>query len=375
MTDESQLGVGTEQPAAPSESAQITVDEAVVNSNESTDQSTETVVASEPASVDEQEWIEGSEFGDEQTRIPYNKQLGRKYFMQVEQMGGEAVFNATREITEDLVSGSPDAARLAQKIHSLNPDAYQQLGQVLLDATLEQKFGKGVTFEMVQQALEKPAVPESEPFTDDETEYRRSPEDEAKLKAYDELMGKFPEVESKANKFGEMLEQQQAEKVEKFGQEIITEAMSPLGKLFEDAGLKVLPNDTPEEISAKQEIAEAVYERAYQKVYRDPNNKSIVDETEAGIRSQNSLVAKKHMLKLQARIEREAARQIQIFTGRRAQSRNLQTQNLNNETPTVVPGNSGAAAFAVKQDTTPAFDESRAAQVFDDILARQGVSQ
>lgn len=371
--DETNLGVGTEQPAAPSEPAQITVDEPVVTSDTSTDQSTEAVVASEPVSTEEQEWIEGSEFGDEQTRIQYDKKLGRKYFMQVEQMGGEAVFNATREITEDLVSGAPDAVRLAHKIHSLNPDAYQQLGQVLLDATLEQKFGKGVTFEMVQQALEKPAVPQDEPETyDDPTGL--SPEIEARLKKLDELERKFPDLETKVSKYDEVIEREQSQAVEKFGNEIITEAMSPLGKLFEDAGLKVLPNDTAEEVSAKQEIAETVYERAYQKVYRDPNNKAIVDETETGIRNQNPLVARKHLLKLQARIEREAARQIQIFTGRRAQTRNLQTQNLNNETPQVVPGNSGAAAFATRVDNTPAFDEDRAVQVMNDINARMGVS-
>lgn len=358
-------GVGTEQPAAPSEPAQVESPIDAATSDTSQAENAETVVTSEPVTAEEPEWIEPSEFGSaDDTKIPFDKKAARKLYFQVADMGGEAVFDAVRGIGEDLVSGQPDGVRLAHKIHALNPDAYQQLGQVLLDATLEQKFGKGVTFDMVEQALSKPAVPQEETYED---QPQLPPEVEARLKKLDEL-------ESKVGKYDEAIEREQKQAIAKFGDEIITEAMSPLGKLFEDAGLKVLPNDSPEEIEEKSELASAIYERAYKKVYNDPNNKAIVDETEAGIQARNPLLAKKHMLKLQARVEREAIRQIKIFTGRRASARNLQTQNLNNETPQVVPGNSGAQAFATRPDNTPAFDESRAEQVFQDILARQGVS-
>jgi hypothetical protein len=161
MSEEIQ-GVGTEQPAAPSEPAQITTDASapvVVDSEQSTEQITESVVASEPVAVEETEWIEGSELGDEQTRIAYDKKLGRKYFMQVQQMGGDAVFDATREIATDLVSASADPVRLANKIHALNPEAYQQLGSVLLDVTIKDRFGD-VTLEQIEQALQRPADPQ-----------------------------------------------------------------------------------------------------------------------------------------------------------------------------------------------------------------------
>lgn len=379
MTDDITVGVeGTEQPAAPSTEAQIVVDEtAAVNSEQpQAEQITESVVASEPAAAEEPEYVEGKEFGsDDDTRIPYDKDLGRKYFFQVKEMGGEPVFNATREIAADLVSASTDPVRLANKINDLNPDAYQQLGSVLLASTIKDRFGEDVTFEQIAQALQRPAEaqPEPEP-TDDEYRNRLndlSPEVEARLKRLDELERKFPELETKVGKYDQVIEQQQQDRIIEFGQTIVTEAMSPLGKLYEDAGLKILPDDSPEEIEAKTEIAQTVYERTYQKVYNDPNNKAIVDETQTGIENQNGLIARKHMLKLQARIEKEAARQIQIFTGKRAQARNLQTEPLTKETPKTVPGNSGAAAFAHTNDTTPAFDPDRATQVFQDIAARQ----
>lgn len=373
MADENQ-GVGTEQPAAPSEPAQITTDasaDVVVNSEQPADKVAETVVASEPAPTEETEWIEGNEFGDDQTRIAYDKKLGRKYFMQVQQMGGDAVFDATREIASDLVSASADPIRLAHKINALNPEAYQQLGSVLLDQTLRDRFGRDVTWEQVEQALRRPAETKEPQPNEDEPDPYVDPAIQAQLDELKELKRKFPELETEVGQFKELREQQKQEKIQQFGQTIVTEAMSPLGKLYEDAGLKILPGDTPEEKEWKQYVAETVYEQTYKRVYENPNNKAFVDETQAGIESMNELIARKHMLKLQARAEAEASKLLKLLTGKRTQARNLQTEQLNKETPKFVPGGSGAAAFAQTSDTSPAFDPDRANQVFQDIVGRQ----
>lgn len=373
MTDDIQQGVpATEQPAAPSEEAQIVVDEtAAVNPEPEAEQITESVVASEPVAAEEPEVIDASEFGgDDDTKIPFDKKAARKFFFQVNEMGGEPVFNALRGVGEDLLSGQPDGVRLANKINDLNPEAYQRLGSVLLESTIKSQFGEGVTYEQIAAALQRPAEQPEPEQTDEPTDDYVSPAVQAQLDELKELKAKFPELETKVGKYDQVIEQQAQQKVMEFGQTVVEKAMSPLGKLFEDAGLKILPDDSPEEVADKQRLASMIYRETYDAVYNANNNKAIVDETEAGIRSLNPLIAEKHLLKLQARVEKEGAAAIRAATGRRAQARNLQTKPLDNETAKAVPGVSGAAAFAQTADTTGPFDPDRASQVFQDIAAR-----
>jgi hypothetical protein len=346
-------------PAPPSEVVDV--------ESQSTEEAqiTATEAASEPVATTEDEPKES----EQEFRLP--KELrdaydGTKGLRELsKQVGGEDVVKDYVDLSSTLLSQELDPADKAQKLYQSSPKAFQSLGEHLIQANwgnpewkdklLQQDFGEGMTSEKVQEMKafyeqfgDSAPLPEYTDGTPEDAEERLSPATKAKLAKLEDLEKKFPELETKVNRFDELQTQAEAEKITNLGNEFVQEAMSPVVRMMREAGLEVTKEDTPDEKEWKQEVWDTVLLKTYKHLTEADANKPLADDIRTFIESLDRGAAWGKMRPAQARAEREAARLLKLYTSQRQQQRDSATSVLTKDRPPQIPG--GSPSFGSTQN-------------------------
>lgn len=350
-------------PATPSEVVEPSTETAPPAEQPSTE--TNASAGSEGEKVTESATTEGQgETGPDESIV---KREGRKLFFEVRDLGGEAVFNEAKDIYTSLQSPDLDAKAKLSKIYQAAPRAYEEIQKELFfsywdnpaqqDALDQERFGvstaeiKEILSARGQIApLPTPTQPVSIPtpeelsqMTDEQIAQRfkefqgsgKLPDEvEAKLQRLDALEKEFPQLKSQVTSFAQQQEAAKQEKVQALGSEFVNEAMSPVVRMMEEAGLKVRPDDSPEEKAWKEEVWETIITKTYNDVMKEP----VADDVQTFVEKLDRSSAWSKMRVVQAKAELAASKRIPIYTSQRQKQRESQTSVLDKDRPPVITG-------------------------------------
>src|SRR5687767_9984123 len=111
-------------PATPSEVVEPSMETEV---SAEQDESTETNASAETPSEQVQESATTETQGETPPETSEVKRQGRKYFMEVQQLGGEAAFNEAKDIYTSLQDPKLDATAKLSKLYQAAPRAYEEI--------------------------------------------------------------------------------------------------------------------------------------------------------------------------------------------------------------------------------------------------------
>ncbi len=311
------------------------------------------------------------------SETPDVKREARKVYMETQKLGGFDALKEAYDLQTAIQDHSLDAKTKLEKLYQTAPRAYEDIKKELFfsywddpaqqESLIQERFG--VSADEIQQVLanrgqvapsptttappSRPAtVPTEEEIgllTNEELVQRFKavqtalPADvQAELQRLKDLEKKFPELETKVNSFTEAQETAQKEKVVQLGNEFVQEAMQPVVKLMEEAGLKALPDDSPEEKAWKDEVWDTIMTKTYNDLLNSEANAPLAKDIETFITKLDRTSAWGKMRLAQAKAEQSAAKRIPIYTSQRQAQRDSQTSVLGKDRPPVITGGQGS---------------------------------
>lgn len=144
---------------------------------------------------------------------------------------------------------------------------------------------------------------------------------------------KFAELQNKLNEF-ETKERQK--EIQTIRSEVFREIAEPGDTLFTEAGLEIAPDDTDAEKAFKTEVGEAINVLVANRLETDPKIAHIAQKAKELIEKGDGKGAKNLIRPLQAFVEAETARLIEVFTTSRVRREAAKT--ITKEPPKVVAG-------------------------------------
>lgn len=368
-------GVTVNQPAeTPSELVAPAAEPVVETPVESKTEGAEEKASTEAAPEQVKDEATSGTDGDQSPAESDVKRESRRVFFKVkDELGGEAFVDEAVTVARTLQSSDADAKAKVQALYQLAPRAFEEVQREVFfshwdkpgqkDALFADEFGEGVTREKIAEALKYsghiapspaptttkaiPTVEELGKMSDDEVvqKFRElqntlPPEIQAKLDKLDRL-------ESQVSEFSQAQAQSQQEKAQALGREFVAEMMAPAERLMKEAGLEVLPDDTPEEKAWKEEISNTIRMKTHIQLTQSDENKPLADDIEMFLTKLDRAAAWSKLKTAQARAEMVAAKLIPIYTSHRQQQRDAQTSVLTKDRPPMVPG--GQASFGTPQ--------------------------
>lgn len=371
------------QPAAPSEVVvPATVETPVVETpatveTEGAEKTTSTETPTEPVKDEATTETQGANSPEESVV----KREGRKLFFEAEKIGGPEAVREAISLQAALQDSNLPAEAKLQALYQSAPRAYEDLRKEMFfsywdspaqrDALFQDALGQGVTVEKVKELLAGQVAPspttarvptEEELSTMSNAEVLQLlktaqgvPVDDvelpdavkARLAELDQIKKDYPQLKDQVTSLSAERERVQQEQTLRMGQEFLTEAMSPAVKMMEEAGLKVLPTDSPEEKAWKEEIWDTVILKTHKSLTESPENRPLADDIELFITKGDRQSAWSKMRAAQARAELAASKLIPIYTSSRQKQRESQTSVLDKERPPMIPG--GQTSFGSQQ--------------------------
>ena len=393
-------------PASPSDTVDV-----ADNSQPVTEESqiTEPEAASEPETQGTEP--DASQQPEQEFRLP--KELrdaydGTKGLREIaKQVGGEEAVKEAVSLHSALASPDVNAKDRLKAIYQAAPRAYEDIQKELFfsywdnpaqqDALDRERFGKSTAEIKELLAARGQVAPSSTPqtqptaptadelatMTNEEVEERFRqiqtqgvipPEVQEKLNRLEQLENEFPQLKSQVSSFAEQQEAARAEKVTALGQEFLNEAMSPVVRMMEEAGLKVLPDDTPEEKAWKEREWKNVVRDVHDELFLSSANKPLADDIETFITKLDKSSAWSKMRLAQAKAEMAAAKVLSIATAQRQKQRESQTSNLGKDHPPVITGGQSSLGSTQTQPTgRDAWNDPSEAERWKDIASSVGV--
>jgi len=357
-------------PATPSE----VVEPSTETETAATEQATTETNASAEASTEQA--VESATTTESQSEIPDTpevKRQARKLFFEVKDLGGEAVFNEAKDIYTSLQNPELDAKAKLSKIYQAAPRAYEEIQKELFfqywdnpaqqELLVKEKFGASPaeikellaargqiappsTPEQATQSVTAPTLDELAAMSNEEVLARieamktqgvatKLPDEvQAKLQRLDALEKEFPQLKSQVSTFAEQQEAAKAEKITALGAEFVNEAMTPVVRMLEEAGLRVLPEDPPDEKAWKEEVWDTIITKTYNEVMSQP----VAQDVEAFLKKLDRTSAWSKMRLAQAQAELSASKRLPIYLSQRQKQRESQTSNLGKDRPPVITG-------------------------------------
>lgn len=373
--NEPQGEVQVDQPAEPPSELVVPASEAGESEKESE--------AVEPSGTEafEEKTTEQAEVPGETAPEPSEvKREARRVFMEVQKMGGENAIREAFDLQSTLQDPESSTETKLQKIYQAAPRAYEDLRSQLFyshldapgqkDMVVEDIFGKGVTIEKVKELLEGRVAPSPEPEYDDEFLPDSVKAEREELK---QLKQQFAEMQTNAEEFSKVQAEIETQKQTALGDEFVTEAMLPSVKMMEEAGLKILPGDSPEEQKFKTWAWNTTFQQVQQELANGKDHKSLADDVRAFIGKLDRDSAWRKLPTMQARAEMETAKLLKIINYNRQKQREAEASVLNKERPPIIAG--GQTSFGSNQPFPTGRDtwnDPKEAENWNDIAASLG---
>jgi hypothetical protein len=221
--------------------------------------------AGQPAAEDKPVVEETSETASEalsQEGAPpdYDKALGRKFFMEVQKMGGERVFEASRKMSTTFFNDSPEnfvseIEQYGQRyfpvrdqiVHSVIAAQPERLLEILKQShpqlfkeTQSQPPPQSQTSEQSFSLTEWAESVINDEYANevDKQAARRALAMEAERRADQEKLGKLPEIEQKLSRFEQSFSQTQAQRVEEQTAKYVDGLMTVVDAAYTKSGLE-----------------------------------------------------------------------------------------------------------------------------------------
>jgi len=292
------------------------------------------------------------------------KREGRRIFFESQKLGGWDQVKEAHELQTALQDPSLDTQAKLQKLYQAAPRAIDDLKRDLFfqywDNPAQQDiFAKelfGLTVAEAKQRLGAAVAPPSTPDLTAEQLDKMTNEEVLQWVSQRPLpaevqakLQKLEELEGRVTKLSEVQEQVQQQKVQQLGQEFVSEAMSPVVRMMEDAGLKVTDTDSPDEKIWKTEIWDTIIQKTYNDLLNSPENKALADDIQHFIEKGDRQSAWAKMRVAQAKAELAASKRIPIYTSQRQKQRDAQTQVLGKERPPLISGGQNSFGTALPE--------------------------
>ncbi len=395
-------GVQASQPA-------VTPSEVVEPSTETKPETVEQPVvetASEETSTDQVKDETAPDVQGETTpETPDVKREARRVFMETQKLGGFELLKEAHDLQSAIQDPSVDAEVKLQKLYQAAPRAYEELKKGLFfsywdnpaqqELLIQEKFGASpaeiaealaargnVAPSSTTPAQATSSVPTSEElavmsneeiaqrFQDIQKQQAIPTAVQQKLTRLEELEKQFPQLKSQVDTFAQQQEAAKQQEIQKLGAEFVQEAMSPVVRMMEEAGLKVSPDDTPDEKAWKEEAWDSILTRSYNDLITADANRPLADDIQTFIEKGDRTAAWSKMRLAQARAEMAAAKRIPLYTSQRQQQREAQTSILGKDRLPVITGGQSSLGSTQAQPTgREAWNDPAEAERWKDIAS------
>jgi hypothetical protein len=345
-------GVSADPPAAPSEVVQPEKPEAVDDASEGAEQV-----------------IEEEAPAPELPDTPDVKREARRVFMEAQKLGGFETLKEAYDLQSTIQNPEVSAEAKLQALYTAAPRAFDDLKKELFfkywdnpaqqDTLVQEKFGASAAEIAEALAARGQVAPSPKPTTripsEDELAQMTNAEVQEKfreiqasgfipeivkekLTRLEQLEKEFPQLKQQVSSIESQRQAIEQQEIQKLGAEFVQEVMSPVVRMMEEAGLKVLPQDTPEERAWKEEVWNSIYFRTYDDLVNSDTNRALAADIQTFIERKDRTAAWSRLRTVQARAEMAAAKRIPLFTSQRQKQREAQAQILAKDRPPQVAG-------------------------------------
>lgn len=321
------------------------------------------------------------------------KRQARKVWAEVNEMGGEPVFQVGKRLASSYLNPRPESAQeFVGDLKAVSKENYWPVRDHIVHETIRTQPDAVLKVlaqihpdrrAQIERAMQPAAQPEewyNAPEPPDPTDTTSPSYDPLKdpnmpeavkrqIREAQELRERIAPLEEKVKAFDQLSTERKAQEVERISQTILSEVMQPVVELIKEAGLEDLEGD-PDDVRADKDYARRV-------IFRDtlgdlqslPENAPLYEEMNLLIERGDEQGARYRVERARARAERAAQRHVRYHSGRQVISRDSRTKPLTRGTPKLVP-EAAPAGIPTTPRPGPAFDQDQHHAALQDIKAR-----
>jgi hypothetical protein len=185
----------------------------------------------------------------EESSTDYDKSLGRKYFFEVEKMGGPSMFEAAKKLSHTYFNDTPE--NFVKEISQYSKAYWPVRDKIVIDTITHQPEDVLAILQQTHPDLftgNQPSQPaqDSQAFDPkswatgvmaDPDAYEQDRQLAKHILATEERLGKLPEIEQKMQRFEQSFTQTQTERVEQQTTKYVDELLSVVNETYNKSGL------------------------------------------------------------------------------------------------------------------------------------------